>query len=181
MSSVSDAQALGEGPCLKRAQWEMGYPTRRTTPPMNQYEKSDLEDAERTLRWLSGADMTHEKKWIVEEKNIPCAWFAIKVLAPQNGIKRISKAAAFGKYDKRFHAIVFAGRGSGKLRRVHSGASSFGHYGCPKKDKQVALAFAARNCIRQLLPMQPNTTEKVAWKETKKRAAQREGADGVYA
>ena len=51
--------------------------------PRNSYEAEDFKDAERVLKWLSGADMSREKQWIEESKNIPCAWYAIDILAPQ--------------------------------------------------------------------------------------------------
>ena len=56
-------------------------------PEHNPYYQSDIRDAIRTRKWLRGEDMSHEPKWIVREKNIPCAWYAISVLAPENGIK----------------------------------------------------------------------------------------------
>ena len=155
--------------------------TTRTQPPLNEFEKSDILDAELTKRWLAGEDMTDAPKWIVEEKGIPHAWYAIDVLAPANGIKRIAKAANFSNYDERWHAVIAAGRGHGKLRRTHMGASSWGREDDEELNKRIALAFAARNSIRQLLPMQPNTKEKVTWKETKDQAARREGGKQVYA
>lgn len=154
------------------ARFERQHEQKRSTPPppRTRFEAADIEDAHRTLRWLDGKDMSKEKKWIVKEKNIPCTWFAIQVLAPENGISSIAKAAKFGKYDKRWHAYVSAAKGHGKLQRIHGGASSFGYFSDDNKDKRIALAFAARNAIRQLLPMQPNTTEKMAWRGDEKEA-----------
>ena len=51
----------------------------------NPYYQSDIRDAIRTRKWLAGHDMSDEPKWIVREKNIPTAWYAISTLAPQNG------------------------------------------------------------------------------------------------
>ena len=149
----------------------------------DKYLKSDAEDAERTLRWLAlckedkataAEKMTQasELQWIAE--GIPAAWYACDVLAKENGITAIRKAATFSKYDKRWYGCVSAGRGSGKLARVHMGASQW-------TDRQTAICFAYRNAIRQLLPQQPNTTEKVGWTETKNQAARKEGIDSLYA
>ena len=150
----------------------------------NQYLKSDAEDAERTLRWLAlrrenpetaatAMKENDEKEWLVKSKNIAAAWYAAEILAPQNGITCLSKAATFSKFDKRWYGCVSAGKGSGKLARVHMGASRW-------TDRKVAICFAFRNAIRQLLPMQPNTAEKAAWSETKNQAARKEGIDSLY-
>ena len=56
-------------------------------PQNNPYYQSDIRDAIRTRKWLRGEDMSGQAKWIVKEKNIPCAWYAMSVLAPENGIK----------------------------------------------------------------------------------------------
>ena len=123
------------------------------------YYQSDCEEAERTLRWLNKYDMSREKKWIVKEKQIPCAWYAIGTLAPQNGIKCIRKHSFQSAVDGRWHALVIAGKGSGKYARRHIGAGSW-------NDRRLALCFAYRNAIRQLLPMQPDTTEKLAYRSS---------------
>lgn len=136
--------------------------------PRDRFEAEDFKDAERVLKWLNGEDMSREKRWIVKEKNIPAAWYALQVLAKENGITSLAKVATFGKYDQRWHAVVTVQRGHGKLKRVHIGASSFGGTGDKKKDRQIALSFAARNAVRQLLPQQPNTQEQVAWRGDKK-------------
>ena len=60
------------------------------------------------------------------------------------------------------------------------GAASWGREDDHELNKKIALAFAARNSIRQLLPMQPNTSESVTWTETKDKAARKEGARNVY-
>ena len=135
----------------------------------DRFTKSDIEDAERTNRWLAlrhedpetaAAEMKKngEKEWIAKSKNIATAWYAAEVLAPQNGITCLSKAAKFGKFDQRFHACTCATKGAGKLRRTLIGASSW-------TDRRIAICFAFRNSVKQLLPMQPNTKEQVAWKE----------------
>ena len=135
----------------------------------NQYLKSDAEDAERTLRWLAfckedkanaAEKMTQagELQWIAE--GIPAAWYAAAVLAKENGITALHKAATFSKFDKRWYGCVSAGKGSGKLARVHMGASQW-------TDRIIAICFAYRNAIRQLLPQQPNET---GWSETKEKA-----------
>ena len=125
----------------------------------NKFVQSDIEDAERTLKWLRKEDMSREKKWIDKDKGIPTAWYAIEVLAKANGIRSVRKETRQGM-DHRIHAVVFAQRGHGELARTHAGASVW-------TDKRVALAFASRNAIRQLLPMQPNTTDAPAWTDTK--------------
>ena len=143
----------------------------------DKFMQSDIEDAERTLRWLelhrenpqtAAAMMKQngEREWIVKEKNIPCAWYAAAVLAPANGITCLGKAATFGKYDKRFHATACGNKGDGKLRRTHIGASSW-------TDRRIAICFAFRNSVRQLLPMQPNTSEKMAYRSTQDEAINR--------
>ena len=137
----------------------------------NQYLKSDAEDAERTLRWLAlrrenpetaAAVMKEngEKEWLVKSKNIAAAWYAAEILAPQNGITCLSKAAKFGKFDQRWHASTCATKGDGKLQRTHIGASSW-------TDRRVAICFAFRNSIRQLLPQEAIA---VGWRETKEKA-----------
>lgn len=140
----------------------------------NRFYQSDVEDAERTLRWLRKEDMRLALQWIDQKKNIPTAWFAIEVLAPENGIKCIHKYAIFGKYDQRYHAEVLAGRGHGKYRRSHFGSSSW-------HDERIALCFAYRNAIRQLLPMKPNTKVKLAYRSNMQDEFEREyqeaGAD----
>ena len=167
--------ALKQFPNARKAQ------TNQPPPAANEFEASDIRDAELVKKWLAGEDMTDAPQWIVKEKGIPHAWYAIDVLAPANGIKRIAKAANYSNYDDRWHAVICAGRGHGKLRRTHMGASSWGREDDESLNKKIALAFAARNSIRQLLPMQPNTTEQVAWQETKDQAARKEGAYYAYA
>ena len=144
----------------------------------DKFTKSDIEDAERTTRWLA---LRHdnpetaagimkengEKEWIVKDKNIATAWYAAEILAPANGITCLSKAAKFGKFDQRFHACTCATKGDGKLRRTLIGASSW-------TDRRIAICFAFRNSIRQLLPQQPDTTEKVAYRSTLDQAINRE-------
>ena len=137
----------------------------------NRFLQSDIEDAKRTLKWLRGEDMSREKKWIHKGKQIPCAWFACQVLAPQNGIKSVKKQTYRGKHDPRIHAIVVASKGHGSLRRGHIGASSWGEPHLSDRDnKRIALAFAARNCIRQLLPMDANSAERAAYRDTQNNA-----------
>ena len=144
----------------------------------NIFMKSDIEDAERTTRWL---ELRHDnpetavaimkenggKEWIVKSKNIAAAWYAAEILAPENGITCLSKAAKFGKFDERYHACICATKGEGKLRRTLIGASSW-------TDKRIAICFAFRNSVKQLLPQQPNTTEKVAYRSTQDEAINRE-------
>ena len=63
---------------------------------MNKYLRSDIEEATRTRRWLLKQDMRREKRWIVDPDRkirIPCAWYAISVLAKRNGITCVSKHA----------------------------------------------------------------------------------------
>ena len=167
-----------------RLAWQQ-FPRPKTTraprPPANEFEASDIRDAELTKKWLAGEDMTDAPQWIDKEKNIPHAWFAISILAPENGIRRIAKAATFSNFDERWNAVVTAQRGHGKLRRTHMGASAWGREDDDEMSKRIAIAFAARNCIKQLLPMQPNTAEEVTWRNTKDKAARREGAVNAYA
>lgn len=135
---------------------------------LDKFMRSDIEDAARTERWLRlcrenpdrepGEGMENELEWIVEDKQIPTAWFAAEILAPQNGIRCIEKHTAPGM-DGRHHAIVKAEKGSGPLRRTHQGASAW-------EKSNIAICFAFRNCVRQLLPQQLNG-EKVAFTGTK--------------
>lgn len=138
---------------------------KRQHPPLgfdlsNPFYKADCEDAERTLRWLNKWDMSDEIQWIVEEKQIPAAWFAIEVLAPQNEIECRDKHAFESEFDSRWYAFVIAGKGHGKLARRQVGASSW-------NNRRIALCFAYRNAIRGLLPMDPNTKDAPAWTGTK--------------
>ena len=125
----------------------------------NPFVQSDIEDAERTLKWLRKEDMSRELQWIDKDKGIPTAWYAAEVLAKQNGIRCIHREVHRGM-DRRYYSVVRATIGHGKLRRTHGGASVW-------DNKEIAQCFAFRNAIRQLLPMQPNTTEQTAWADTK--------------
>ena len=123
----------------------------------NPFIQSDIEDAERIARWLNKEDMSRDKQWIVKEKNIPCAWYAAEVLAPQNGITCGQKRAFLSPFDERWHAFVVAHKGTGKYARAQIGASSW-------DDRRTAICFAYRNAIRGLLPMQPNS-EPLAYRD----------------
>ena len=57
----------------------------------NPFVQSDIEDAERTLKWLRKEDMSRELQWIDKDKGIPTAWYAAEVLAKQNGIRCIHR------------------------------------------------------------------------------------------
>ena len=94
-------------------------------PEHNPYYQSDIRDAIRTRKWLRGEDMSNELKWIVKEKNIPAAWYAISVLAPENGIKCLHRHATKSKFDGYWHAIACVKKGNGKYASVRSGASAF--------------------------------------------------------
>ena len=143
--------------------------------PIDHFMQSDIEDAARTERWLRlcrenpdrqpGEGMEDELQWIVEDKQIPTAWFAAEILAPQNGIRCLDKQVALGM-DRRHHAIVKAEKGSGPLRRTHQGAGVW-------MKSNIAICFAFRNAIRQLLPMQLYTTEKVAYRDTQENAVRK--------
>ena len=134
-------------------------------PEHSPYYQSDIRDAIRTRKWLAGHDMSNEPKWIVREKNIPCAWYAISVLAPQNGIKCLSRHATKSKFDGYWNAVAVCKKGSGKLASTRMGASTF-------HDKKMALCFACRNGIKWLLPQAP-TAERMAYRDTQKNALDR--------
>ena len=136
----------------------------KENPENNPYYQSDIRDAIRTRKWLRGEDMSHEPKWIVEEKNIPCAWYAISVLAPENGIKCLHREATRGK-DGYWNAIAVCKKGDGILASTRTGASTF-------HDKQMALAFACRNAIKWLLPQAPRG-ERMAYRATQDDALER--------
>lgn len=129
----------------------------------NRFYQSDCEEAERTLRWLNKWDMSEEKQWIDKDKGIPCAWYAISTLAPQNGIKCIKKIPYQSDFDSRWHACVVASKGHGIYSRAQIGAGSW-------NDKRLALCFAYRNAIKALLPMQPRSTERAAYRTTQDNA-----------
>ena len=125
----------------------------KENPEHNPYYQSDIRDATRTRKWLRGEDMSRELKWIVKEKNIPAAWYAISVLAPENGITCLHRRATKSKFDGYWHAIACVKKGSGKYASVRSGASAF-------HDEKMTLCFACRNAIKWLLPQQPITDKK---------------------
>lgn len=130
----------------------------------NPYYQSDIRDALRTRKWLAGHDMSHEPKWIVREKNIPTAWYAISTLAPQNGIKCLHRHATQDR-EGYWHAVACVTKGNGKFASTRLGASTF-------HDKQMALAFACRNAIKWLLPQAP-TGERMAYRDTQDNALER--------
>lgn len=124
--------------------------------------QADQADAALTLRWLTGGDMTHQRKWTVKNK-IPTAWYAAEVLAPANGITA-GKRHAWQGMDGRWCAYVIAKKGHGKYARAQIGASVW-------EDRQIALCFAYRNGIRQLLPQAP--TERLAYRDTQDNAVRK--------
>lgn len=119
---------------------------------MNQYQQSDLIQAEETRAWLDGADPMQFRQWITP--SIPATVYSIAILAPALDIKCIDKAfsehappvagSSFGhanRNGKIWHCVVKAQCGD----RIQMGAAS-------NKDKGVAACFAFRNAIRQLVP-----------------------------
>ena len=137
----------------------------KDNPEHNKYYQSDIRDAIRTLKWLRGEDMSHEIKWIVKEKNIPTAWYAISVLAKENGIKCLSRHAVKSKFDGYWNAVAVCRKGSGRLASTRIGASHF-------HDEKMALCFACRNSIKWLLPQVPQG-ERMAYKDTQDNALQK--------
>ena len=126
--------------------------------PNQKFIDEDKADAKRTRRWLVGEDMSNEKKWIVNDntKNlrIPTAWYAIEVLAPQNGIKKLDEhlyLTTFMGHDGQpfpwYYAVVKVGKGFGPLATSRQGAGGW-------VDPTIALKFAERNAIRQVLPQE---------------------------
>ena len=136
----------------------------KDNPEHNPYYQSDIRDAIRTRKWLRGEDMRHELKWIVKEKNIPAAWYAISVLAPENGIKCLSRHATQSR-DGYWNAVAVCRKGSGRLASTRIGASHF-------HDKKMSLAFACRNAIKWLLPQAPSG-ERMAYRDTQDNALER--------
>lgn len=112
---------------------------------MDKYERADRADAALTLRWLTGGDMSNQRKWTVENK-IPTAWYAAEVLAPANGITA-GKRHAWQSMDGSWCAYVVARKGHSKYARAQIGASVY-------ENREIAICFAYRNAIRQLLPQQ---------------------------
>ena len=129
----------------------------------DKFYQEDIRDALRTRDWLAGKDMRHERKWIVESKNIPCAWYAISVLAKQNGMRCLYRNATKSR-DGYWRAIACVQKGHGKLASTRIGASTY-------HDKQMALAFACRNAIKWLLPQAKG--EKMAYRDTQENAIER--------
>ena len=134
-------------------------------PEHSKYYQEDIRDAIRTRKWLAGHDMTHELKWIVREKNIPAAWYAISVLAPDNGIKCLARHATKSKFDGYWHAVATVRKGSGRLASTRTGASTF-------HDEKMSLCFACRNAIKWLLPQAPSG-ERMAYQATQDEALER--------
>ena len=130
-------------------------------PEHSPYYQSDIRDAIRTRKWLRGEDMSNGPKWIVKDKNIPCAWYAISVLAPENGIKCLHRHAVKSKYDGYWHAIAIVKKGDGKFastRTAHplftmrkwfcvslAGTPSNGYY--PKHPQPSAWHTATRKTM----------------------------------
>ena len=148
-------------------------PAPKSQPPPHPNQKfidEDKADAQRTWRWLGGADMSNETKWIVNDNTkhlrIPTTWYAIEVLGPQNGIKKLDEqlylTTATG-YDGQpfayYYAVVKVGKGFGRLATSRQGASGW-------VDPVIATKFAERNAIRQVLPQ-----ESLAYSITRKSLA----------
>ena len=133
-------------------------------PDNDKYVQSDIRDAIRTRKWLRGEDMSQEAKWIVREKNIACAWYAISVLAPQNGIKCLKRFAVKSRFDGYWHAIATVKKGDGKLASTRTGAGRY-------HEEQISLCFACRNAIKWLLPQQSN--EHMAYRDRQDNAIER--------
>ena len=127
-------------------------------PPMTRFEKEDLRDAIRTRKWLAGGDMSREQQWIVKEKNIPCAWYAISVLAKEHGIKSVKRHAKQSKYDGKWYATATVTKGHAEYASTRT-AAGFYH------EEVIALAFACRNAIKFLLPQAPEG-ERLAYQDT---------------
>ena len=130
-------------------------------PDRNPYYQSDIRDAILTRKWLAGGDMRREKQWILRDKNIPCAWYAIAVLAPENGIRCVDRFSTQGR-DGYWHAVACVTKGNGKFASTRLGASTF-------HDKKMALCFAYRNAIKWLLPQAPSG-ERMAYRDTQQNA-----------
>ena len=143
----------------------------------DRFIQSEIEEAKRTMAWLR-TKQPQPVKWIA--KGIPAAWYAISELAPANGITAGRREAWQGK-TRAYHAFVVARKGHGRFARAQIGAGSSDftseQIGSDDIDNNaLALCFAYRNAIRQLLPMQANTVEKAVFRDTKEGAARREGA-----
>lgn len=119
----------------------------------DRFIQSEIEEAARTTAWLL-TKQPQDTKWIAQ--GIPAAWYAISELAPANGITCGRREAHQG-HDRRWYAYAVARKPS--TQRAQIGAAS-------SKDRMLALCFAYRNAIRQLLPQQGDK----AWRETKDNA-----------
>ena len=134
-------------------------------PESDPFYQEEIKEAIRTRKWLAGHDMAGEDKWIVRSKNIPCAWYAISVLAPKNGITSVSRAATRNRQGY-WCAVACVKKGDGKLASMRFGASAF-------HDRQMALAFACRNAIKFLLPQEVDTREPLAYRTTQDNAIEK--------
>ena len=93
--------------------------------------------------------MSGQAKWIVKDKNIPCAWYAMSCpCTSRTGSSVSSRHTTKSKFDGYWHAIATVKKGNGKLASTRMGASTF-------HDEKMSLAFACRNAIKWLLPQQP--------------------------
>ena len=123
----------------------------------SRFTQSDVDEAKRTREWLDTGE-PQPLQWIAP--SIPTAWYAIDVLAPESGISKVSENAKLDKEQDFFVATVTARKGHGKLARQCIGAAVSKHV-------DIALCFAYRNAIRQLLPQDINS---IRWQDTKENA-----------
>ena len=126
----------------------------------SRFTQSDVDEAKRTRKWLD-TGKPQPLQWIATA--IPAAWYAIDVVAPENGISKVSENAKLDKEQDFFVATVTARKGHGKFARQCVGAAVSKHV-------DIALCFAYRNAIRQLLPQDINS---IRWRDTKDNAARK--------
>ena len=129
--------------------------------PNQKFIDSDKLDARLLQQWRDGADMKHARKYLVDQGpgklQIPATWYALSVLGPENGIKKLDEHCYLtvahdpdGEPFVYYYAIVKVGKGFGKLATSRNGASGWIH-------PPTAIDFAHRNAIRQVLPQEALT------------------------
>lgn len=134
----------------------------------NPFVQSEIEEAARTMACLR-TKRPQDLKWIAE--GIPTAWYAISELAPANGITA-GRREAWQGMTRAYHAFVVARKGHGKYARAQIGGGSSNFTAAQIDEdsidnRKLALCFAYRNAIRQLLPQEAST---LGWRDTEDKA-----------
>ena len=127
----------------------------------DKFVQSEVLEAQRVYDWINGRDMSLCPDWIAP--GIPTTYFAINVLAPIYDIeyKDVVSLEATGAAERtRWYALVKCY--SLPNNRTHIGAASAKH-------SIIAVYFAWRNAIRQLIPQE----ERIAYRDSSQNAQRR--------